>query len=249
MIARGEDAAPLSIEGLSVAYREQPVLWNVSWSVRPGTMTAIVGPNGAGKTTLINAALGLVPRLAGEVRFWGRPFSAVRERVAYVPQREAVDWDFPVTARDVVRMGATRGGSWWLPDVLARAGSKRRDAALRADEALARVGLAEFAGRPIGALSGGQQQRVFLARALAQDAALVILDEPFAGVDEATERVLTAELRRLVGEGRTVVAVHHDLETVARHFDEVLVLDREVRAVGPAAEVVERWRRGELAHA
>ncbi|MEE2941123.1 MAG: ABC transporter ATP-binding protein [Planctomycetota bacterium] len=244
MIVRAESGVPLAVTGLSVAYRNEPVLWDIDWSVRSGTMTAVVGPNGAGKSTLLNAALGLVPRLAGDARFWGQPFSAVRDRVAHVPQRESVDWDFPVTARDVVRMGATRGAAWWLPDWLVRAGAGRRETERRVDDALARVGMTELGTRPIGELSGGQQQRVFLARAFAQDADLVILDEPFAGVDEATEAVLTAELRRLVEAGRTVVAVHHDLESVARHFDDVLALDRTVQAEGPAAELLPARRRG-----
>ena len=244
MIVRAESGVPLAVTGLSVAYRDEPVLWDISWSVRAGTMTAVVGPNGAGKSTLLSAALGLVPRLAGDARFWGQPLSAVRDRVAHVPQRESVDWDFPVTARDVVRMGATRGASWWLPDWLVPARAGRRETGRRVEDALARVEMTELGERPIGELSGGQQQRVFLARALAQEADLVILDEPFAGVDEGTEAVLTAELRRLVEAGRTVVAVHHDLESVARHFDDVLALDRTVQAQGPAAEVLAARRRG-----
>ena len=132
MIVREESGVPLAVTGLSVAYRDEPVLWDVSWSVRAGSMTAVVGPNGAGKTTLLSAALGLVPRLAGDVRFWGQPFSAVRDRVAHVPQRESVDWDFPVTARDVVRMGATRGPAWWLPDWLVPSRAGRREAEQRA---------------------------------------------------------------------------------------------------------------------
>lgn len=243
MIVRAESGVPLAVTGLSVAYRDEPVLWDVSWSVRAGTMTAVVGPNGAGKSTLLSAALGLVPRLAGDARFWGQPLSAVRDRVAHVPQRESVDWDFPVTARDVVRMGATRGAAWWLPDWLVPARAGRRETGRRVEDALARVEMTELGERPIGELSGGQQQRVFLARALAQDADLVILDEPFAGVDEETEAALTTELRRLVEAGRTVVAVHHDLESVARHFDDVLALDRIVEAQGPAAEVLATWRR------
>lgn len=244
MIVREQSGVPLAVTGLSVAYRDEPVLWDVTWSVRAGTMTAVVGPNGAGKTTLLTAALGLVPSLAGDARFWGQPFSAVRDRVAHVPQRESIDWDFPVTARDVVRMGATRGAAWWLPDWLVPVRAGRRETERRVTDALERVGMTEFGARPIGELSGGQQQRIFLARALAQDADLVILDEPFAGVDEATEAVLTAELRRLVDAGRTVIAVHHDLESVARHFDDALVLERTVKAQGPAAEVLAAWRRG-----
>ena len=164
MIVRAESGVPLAVTGLSVAYRDEPVLWDVSWSVRAGTMTAVVGPNGAGKSTLLSAALGLVPRLAGDARFWGQPLSAVRDRVAHVPQRESVDWDFPVTARDASVWSDAR------PRVVAalpvpsrrlpRGGAARGGRSPRGHD---RAG-----ARPIGELSGGQQQRVFLARALAQ---------------------------------------------------------------------------------
>ncbi len=238
MILREQSGVPLSIAGLSVAYRAEPVLWNVHWSARAGSMTAIVGPNGAGKTTMLSAALELVPRLAGEIRFWGQPLSAVRERVAFVPQRESIDWDFPVTAKDVVRMGATRGASWWIPSWARRLSPAAKDEIHRADSALAQVHMTDFQDRPIGELSGGQQQRVFLARALAQDGDLILLDEPFAGVDAGTEDVLTEALRALTAQGKTVVAVHHDLDTVAERFDDVLVLNREVVAQGAASDVL-----------
>jgi len=238
MILREQSGVPLSISGLSVAYRSDPVLWNLHWSARAGSMTAIVGPNGAGKTTLLNAALELVPRLSGEVRFWGQPLSAVRERIAFVPQRESIDWDFPVTAEDVVRMGATRGASWWIPSFARRLSPSARDESKRAAEALDQVQMADFRSRPIGELSGGQQQRVFLARALAQDADLILLDEPFAGVDAGTEAVLTGALRELTRQGKTVIAVHHDLDTVAEHFDDVLVLNGKLIAQGTASDVL-----------
>lgn len=238
MILREQSGVPLSIAGLSVAYRSDPVLWNVHWSARAGSMTAIVGPNGAGKTTMLSAALELVPRLTGDVRFWGQPLSAVRQRVAYVPQRESIDWDFPVTAQDVVCMGATRGASWWIPAWARRLSTGAQEEKQRAEEALAQVQMTDFRSRPIGELSGGQQQRIFLARALAQDADLILLDEPFAGVDAGTEEVLTTALRHLTDQGKTVIAVHHDLDTVAERFDDVLVLSGEVVAQGPAHEVL-----------
>lgn len=218
---------PLEIRSLNVAYQRKLVVWDADVSIRDGRTTAIVGPNGAGKSTLIRAALGLIPTASGEVRFFGEPFSKVRHRVAYVPQRESVDWDFPVTARDVVAMGLYRGIGWCLP-VLAK---HRRQAA----EALADVGLADFADRQISRLSGGQQQRVFLARALAQKADLYLMDEPFASVDAATEQAILAVLQRLKSEGRTVVCVHHDLDTVAEYFDEVVFLNMRVVAAGPVA--------------
>jgi manganese/zinc/iron transport system ATP- binding protein len=190
-------------------------------------MTAIVGPNGAGKSTLLKAALGLVPRVAGEVAFFGLPLAEARARVAYMPQRASVDWDFPVRAIDVVLMGMYRRLGPWR-----RVG--RRDMA-SAMSALDRVGLADLARRQIGALSGGQQQRVFLARALAQGAELYLLDEPFAGVDAATEGAIIAVLKGLRDAGAGVVAVHHDLATVPGWFDRVLMLNRSTVAEGPVA--------------
>lgn len=237
MIRQRNDACPLELRGLSVAYADVPVLWDINWAARPGRRIAIVGPNGAGKTTLLEAALGLVPKLAGEALFFGRPLAAVRDRVAYVPQREAVDWDFPVTAREVVAMGLLMGGPrrGLLPNWL---GGTPRALTERATDALAEVGLAALADRPIGQLSGGQQQRVFLARALARDAALIVLDEPFAGVDAATEALLHERFARLAAEGRTVLAVHHDLGSVRQHFDDALVIHRTLVAAGPVADAL-----------
>lgn len=216
--------APLQIRSLNVAYHRKLVLWDADLKVQPGRTTAIVGPNGAGKSTLIKAALGLIPAASGEVLFFGRPLAKSRSRVAYVPQRESVDWDFPVSARDVVAMGLYRKIGWCLP---VRSGHRRL-----ADEALVDVGLGDFAHRQISQLSGGQQQRVFLARALAQRADLYLMDEPFASVDAATEQAILAVLNRLKGEGRTVVCVHHDLDTVADYFDDVILLNMRVVAAG-----------------
>ncbi|MEM8713021.1 MAG: metal ABC transporter ATP-binding protein [Planctomycetota bacterium] len=243
-------AAPFSVESLTVAYRAEPVLWDVTWSARAGAMSAIVGPNGAGKSSLLNAAVGLIPSVAGRSLFWGAPFERVRSRIAYVPQRESIDWDFPITALQVVEMGVTQGAAWLIPDALAPSlralkqslsGRSERPPLRprnRAFAALARVGMEDFAKRPIGDLSGGQQQRVFLARALAQDADLYLLDEPFAGVDVGTEAVLSRELRALCHEGKTVVAVHHDLDDVADRFDDVAVLNRTLIASGPTHETL-----------
>jgi manganese/zinc/iron transport system ATP- binding protein len=219
--------APLEIRGLTVAYGERPVLWDVTWSAPTG-LAAIVGPNGAGKSTLIRAALGLVPALSGSARFFGRPLAEVRGRVGYLPQRASVDWDFPATALDVVCMARYPRMRWW-----GRVPRAEREAALAA---LAEVGLADLAGRQIGRLSGGQQQRVFLARALAQEADLYLMDEPFAAVDAATEQAIVAVLRRLAAAGRSVVAVHHDLATVPAYFDHVLLLNGRVIAAGPVRE-------------
>ncbi len=241
MIQRNEQASPFSVSGLCVARGDTPVLWDVSVAIRSGALTAIVGPNGAGKTTLLHAAVGIVPTMAGSVRFFGGSFAEMRRRIAFVPQRESVDWDFPITALEVVEMGATRGAGWlvptWAQNLLGRSSSAaaRRSAALAA---LARVGLEERAGSPIGELSGGQQQRVFLARALAQDGDLLLLDEPFAGVDATTEAIVTSELRRLTTEGKTVVAVHHDLDDVRDRFDDAILLNGRLCAAGDARRVL-----------
>ncbi|MGL5011097.1 MAG: metal ABC transporter ATP-binding protein, partial [Paracoccaceae bacterium] len=210
-----------------VAYHEGRALESVDARFAKGAMTAIVGPNGAGKSTRRKAALDLIPRIAGDVSVFGAPFATMRTRVAYVPQRAAVDWDFPARAIDVVLMGLYRETG-----LLGRLTPTLRTRAMRA---LDRVGMADFAKRQIGALSGGQQQRVFLARALAQGADLYLLDEPFAGVDAATESAIVAVLHALRAEGRTIIAVHHDLATVPDYFDRVLLLNRKVIAEGPVA--------------
>ena len=217
------------IEDLTVSYRDRPVLWDIDLNVPPGVMAAIVGPNGAGKSTLLKSALGLVPPVAGHVRFFGRPYAQARRRVAYVPQRASVDWDFPATAHDVVMMGLYGHLGW-----LRRPGRAER---ARADAALEAVGMADFAHRQIGELSGGQQQRIFIARALVQEADLVLLDEPMAGVDAVTERAIVAILKGLRDQGRTIVVVHHDLQTVRAYFDWLVLLNVRVIAQGPVAEV------------
>lgn len=224
---RATTTIPIGVRDLIVAYRSAPVLWDIHLDVRPGQLTAIVGPNGAGKSTLLKAILGLVPLASGRVEVFGRPYRDVRGRVAYVPQRSSVDWDFPTTAIDVVMMG-TYGRLGWLR----RPGRSEREAALAC---LEQVGMAAFADRQISQFSGGQQQRVFLARALAQRADLYIMDEPFAGVDAVTERAIVDLLQRLRAEGRTVVVVHHDLQTVPTYFDDVALLNVRLIAAGPVA--------------
>jgi manganese/zinc/iron transport system ATP- binding protein len=217
--------AALSVTGLTVAYTGLPAVENVTTRFAAQAMTAIVGPNGAGKSTLLKAALGLVPAVQGEVRVFGQPLARALSRIAYVPQRASVDWDFPARAIDVVLMGRYR-----QTGLFRRIGTA--ETAL-ARACLARVGMEAFADRQIGALSGGQQQRVFLARALAQGADLYLLDEPFAGVDAATESAIIAVLKSLRDEGRSIIAVHHDLATVPAYFDRVLLLNRRVIAEGP----------------
>ena len=224
--------SPLSVHAMTVAYQRKPVLWDVDYDATPNRLIAIVGPNGAGKSTLIKACLGLVPRASGQVEFWGMPYRKARSRVGYVPQRESVDWDFPVSALDVVCMGRYRKIGWCLPVTRAH-----KRAAL---ECLGRVGMRDYADRQISQLSGGQQQRVFLARALAQEADLYFMDEPFAGVDAATERAIVEVLRELREAGKTVIVVHHDLQTVPDYFDDVILLNMRVVAAGPVGEVFTR---------
>jgi manganese/zinc/iron transport system ATP- binding protein len=217
------------VEDLTVAYREKPVLWDIDLDVPPGVLAAIVGPNGAGKSTLIKTILGLVRPTAGHVTIHGRPYRDQRHRVGYVPQRSSVDWDFPTNALDVVTMGLYGQLGW-----LRRPGRHETE---RAREALAMVGMQDYAGRQISQLSGGQQQRVFLARALVQQADVYFLDEPMAGVDATTERAIVDILRELRDRGKTVIVVHHDLQTVTTYFDWLLLLNVRTIAQGPVGDV------------
>ena len=216
---------PLCVRGLTVSYGEKPAVFSVDADMPAGGMTAIVGPKGAGKSTFLKGVIGVVPRLSGEVRAFGLPYEKARARIAYVPQRASVDWDFPARVIDVVMMGLYREIG-----LFRFAGARHRARALAC---LERVGMSDFAERQIGQLSGGQQQRVFLARALAQDADLYLLDEPFAGVDAATERAIIEVLKALKAEGRTIACVHHDLSTVPEYFDRVLLLNIRKIAEGP----------------
>jgi manganese/zinc/iron transport system ATP- binding protein len=218
----------LDVHDVTVAYHQRPVLWDVDLTIDQPQLVGIIGPNGAGKSTFIKAILGLLPLAGGRVEIFGRPPQSERRRIGYVPQRESVDWDFPVSVLDVVLMG-TYGRLGWF----------RRPGAAEiawARECLAEVGLSEFADRQIGQLSGGQQQRTFLARALAQRADVYFMDEPMAGVDAATERVVFALLRRLREEGKAVFVVHHDLRTVPQYFEYVVMLNMRLTAAGPIAE-------------
>jgi manganese/zinc/iron transport system ATP- binding protein len=224
-----EPGFALHVEDLTVAYGDSPALWDIDLDVPPGVMAAIVGPNGAGKSTLIKAALGLVSPVAGHVRFFGLPYAAARGRVGYVPQRSSVDWDFPTTALDVVTMGLYGRLGWFR-----RPGRAERWQAMAA---LEQVAMQDYADRQISQLSGGQQQRVFIARALAQDADLYFLDEPMAGVDAVTERAIVDLLKGLRDAGRTVIVVHHDLQTVQRYFDWLVMLNVRVIAQGPVSQV------------
>jgi manganese/zinc/iron transport system ATP- binding protein len=221
--------AAIEVSDLTVAYRDHPVLWDIDLTVPAGVLMAIVGPNGAGKTTLIKAVLGLVKTAAGQVLIFDEPYEKQRHRVGYVPQRGSVDWDFPTSVLDVVMMGLYGKLGW-----LRRPGRRERAQAL---DALEKVGMDAFAGRQISQLSGGQQQRVFLARALVQDADVYFMDEPFQGVDATTERAIIALLRALRRRGKTVLVVHHDLQTVPEYFDQVMLLNVRRIASGPVDDV------------
>lgn len=212
------------IHDMTVAYHRKPVLWDIDLAIPEGKLVGIIGPNGAGKTTLIKAALGLVPLASGKVEIYGESYVRQRHLVGYVPQRESVDWDFPVTVDDVVLMG-TYGRVGWFR----RPGKAEREVARTC---LDHVGMLAYAKRQIRQLSGGQQQRVFLARALAQQARLYFMDEPFAGVDAATETIIVDLLQKLRNEGKTVFVVHHDLQTVRDYFDHVILLNMRLVASG-----------------
>ena len=219
----------LEVTDVTVAYQDTPVLWDVDLHVPAGILMAIVGPNGAGKTTLLKTILGLMKPAAGRVQIFGKSYSEQRHRIGYVPQRGSVDWDFPTSVLDVVMMGRYGNLGWFR-----RPGASERT---MASEALEKVGMAEYAERQISQLSGGQQQRVFLARALVQEAEVYFMDEPFQGVDATTERAIIGLLQELREQGKTVIAVHHDLQTVTEYFDWITLLNVRCIACGPAAEI------------
>jgi manganese/zinc/iron transport system ATP- binding protein len=219
----------IRVTDLTVAYRDRPVLWDIDLDVPRGILLAIVGPNGAGKTTLIKTILGLVEPAAGQVLIFDKLYSEQRQLVGYVPQRGSVDWDFPTSVLDVVMMGRYGALGW-----IRRTGRRERNMAV---DALDRVGMKAFADRQISQLSGGQQQRVFLARALVQDAMVYFMDEPFQGVDAKTERAIIVLLQELRSSGKTVVVVHHDLQTVPEYFDWVTLLNVRRIASGPVNDV------------
>ncbi|MEM7476199.1 MAG: metal ABC transporter ATP-binding protein [Planctomycetota bacterium] len=221
--------SPLVVRDLTVAYHRKPVLWNVSLTIPSGSLVGLVGPNGAGKSTLLKAVVGMVPKISGEIQVLGGSYGKQRARVAYVPQRESVDWDFPATALDVVLMG-TYGKLGWFR----RVGAKQRQ---EATEALRKMEIEHLANRQISQLSGGQQQRTFLARSLVQQADLYFMDEPFAAVDASTERAIITLMRELKRQGKTIIVVHHDLHSVPEYFDHLILLNMRLVAVGPTSEV------------
>lgn len=220
----------IKVEHLTVNYEKTAALWELSFEIPAGTLCAILGPNGAGKSTFLKSALGLIKPLSGKVEFFGKSFKEVRHRVAYVPQRSSVDWDFPITLFDLVLMGRFgKMGFFKRPKLADREAAKR---------VLERVGLAPFAERQISQLSGGQQQRLFIARALLQEADIYLMDEPFAGIDATTEKELVLLFDQLKSQGKTVILVHHDLGSVEDYFDFVVLLNRGLIATGKPSEVL-----------
>ena len=226
---KNESPIALEIHDLTVSYDKKPVLWGIDLSIPQGSIAGIIGPNGAGKSTLIKAVMNLIPSHSGYIKLFDQELNQVRQRVSYVPQRESVDWDFPASVLDVVLMG--RYGKLGL---FKRPRKADREAALRA---LQQVGMEAFQSRQISQLSGGQQQRVFLARALTQQADIYFLDEPFAGVDAATEKAIIQILKNLTKEGKTIIVVHHDLQSVTTYFDWVIMLNLRLIASGKTEEV------------
>ncbi|MBI5273283.1 MAG: ABC transporter ATP-binding protein [Chlamydiia bacterium] len=216
-------------EALHISHGSTTVLWDVSFQIPRGVLAGVLGPNGAGKSTLFRAALGLVNPLSGSITLLGSPAVGVQKRVAYVPQRESIDWDFPITAKEVVLMGRYGRMGFW--------GRLRKADREAAEQALSLVGMEDFAERQISQLSGGQQQRLFIARALVQNADLLLLDEPFSGVDVATEKAIMKILKQQKDEGKTVLIIHHDLVTVEEYFDWVVLLNTRLVACGSVAEV------------
>lgn len=228
--SRKDKAIPaLETHDLTVAYHKKPALWGVDLEIPQGSMVGVVGPNGAGKSTLIKTIMGLIPAQAGWVKVFGQSYKKAIRRVGYVPQRETVDWDFPVSVMDVALMGRYGKIGW-----LRRPGKKDRQIAL---ECLEKVQMAPYRDRQISNLSGGQQQRVFLARALAQESDLYLMDEPFAGVDASTEAAIIELLREMKNQGKTLIVVHHDLTTAKDYFDRLILINMRLVASGPTEEV------------
>jgi manganese/zinc/iron transport system ATP- binding protein len=223
------DSTPaLEIHDLTVAFDKRPVLWNIDLKIPQGKLVGIIGPNGAGKSTLIKAVMGIVPLSSGYAKVFNKTLDNARHQVSYIPQRESVDWDFPASVMDVVMMGR-----YSKLGLFKRPRKADRDVA---QDCLKKVGLEALSNRQISQLSGGQQQRTFLARALAQQADIYFMDEPFAGVDAATEKAIIILLREMVNANKTVIVVHHDLQSVSQYFDWVVLLNTRLVASGPTTQ-------------
>lgn len=228
MIAKVENPV-IEFHDITVVYQNKPAIWNIDYGLPKGEIIGILGPNGSGKTTMLKTMMGLVKPTSGYIRIFGQDLDKVRQRVAYVPQRTSVDWDFPATVFDVVLMGR------YTPKNIFRRSTKHdKEVAM---ECIHKVQLEKFAQRQIAQLSGGQQQRVFIARALAQEADLYLLDEPFAGVDAVTENAIVSLLKEMKARGKTILVVHHDLQTVTEYFDWLVLIHTRLVASGKLADV------------
>ncbi|MBS1987969.1 metal ABC transporter ATP-binding protein [Candidatus Dependentiae bacterium] len=221
--------AALEVDHLTVAYKDTVILHDLCARIPQGVVAALIGPNGAGKTTFLKSILSIVQPRAGTVKFLGTPYNTIRNQVAYIPQRSSIDWDFPACARDVAIMGRYGSLGWFK-----RPG--KTDWA-QADQSLELVGLSNYAARPIQELSGGQQQRLFLARALAQEAQIYLLDEPFAGIDAHSEKMIISLLHTMRDQGKTIIIVHHDLNTLS-YFDWALLINKKAVACGPVSQAI-----------
>ena len=224
-----ENAFPIEVHDLTVSYQKKPVLYGVDLEVKEGSLIGIIGPNGAGKSTLIKTIMNMIKPNGGYVKIFGETPKTGIKRIGYIPQKESVDWDFPVTVLDVVLMGRYGHLGWF--------GRIRKEDRTKANECLEQVNMLAYADRPIGNLSGGQQQRVFLARALAQESAVYLMDEPFAGVDAVTEKTMISILQEMKNAGKTLMVVHHDLASAREYFDQLLLLNMRKVAYGPVQEV------------
>lgn len=224
-----EHAFPIEVHDLTVSYQKKPVLYGVDLEVKEGSLVGIIGPNGAGKSTLIKTIMNMIKPNGGYVKIFGETPKTGIKRIGYIPQKESVDWDFPVTVLDVVLMGRYGHLGWF--------GRIRKEDRTKANECLEQVNMLAYADRPIGNLSGGQQQRVFLARALAQESAVYLMDEPFAGVDAVTEKTMISILQEMKNAGKTLMVVHHDLASAREYFDQLLLLNMRKVAYGPVQEV------------
>lgn len=224
-----ENAFPIEVHDLTVSYQKKPVLYGVDLEVKEGSLVGIIGPNGAGKSTLIKTIMNMIKPNGGYVKIFGETPKTGIKRIGYIPQKESVDWDFPVTVLDVVLMGRYGHLGWF--------GRIRKEDRTKANECLEQVNMLAYADRPIGNLSGGQQQRVFLARALAQESAVYLMDEPFAGVDAVTEKTMISILQEMKNAGKTLMVVHHDLASAREYFDQLLLLNMRKVAYGPVQEV------------
>lgn len=219
----------VEVHDLTVTYNQKPALWDIDFEIPQGALVGVIGPNGSGKSTLIKSIMGIIEPSSGWVKVFDKDIDAVRHKVSYVPQRETVDWDFPTNVMDVVLMGR-----YGRTSLFKRSSKKDR---LIAEESLEKVGMLQFANRQIAQLSGGQQQRVFMARALAEQAEVYLMDEPFAGVDAATESSIFQVFEEIRDSGKTMMVVHHDLQSAAKYFDWIVLLNTRLVAVGPTEEV------------